>query len=108
MTANQIAYWANVERERSNRANEYLTSKKLDEERRSNIANEKELNRSNVAREGETWRSNVAREGETFRHNIADEALTRRRNQIETGKALTQLGSAVSKSITDALKLALG
>nr|UBJ26029.1 putative ORF1 [Rodent picobirnavirus] len=57
MTANQIAYWANQEKARNNRAVE------------------KETNRSNLAREAETNRANVAKETETHRANVRNEWL---------------------------------
>lgn len=75
MTTNQINYWANVERERSNRANEA-------ENYRSHVANETETNRSNVAKETETHRANVERETETKRHNKYEEG-------VATAKAVT-------------------
>lgn len=86
MTHNQIEYW------------------KLEESKRSNLANEAENKRHNVASEGETYRHNYATEGETGRHNRttelidmskyyetvrsnqANEALTSDRNAIERGK----------------------
>jgi hypothetical protein len=37
MTANQIAYQANIEKARSNRANEVLQSRHIDEEHYKNI-----------------------------------------------------------------------
>lgn len=86
MTQNQIAYWANKERERSNRANE------------------SELARGNRAKEGltaegqtETKRSNLAREGltaeaqdETHRHNYKSEALVGEKQQTDAYNASTQ------------------
>nr|AVD97084.1 hypothetical protein [Picobirnavirus sp.] len=56
MTKNQIDYWGNQEKERSNRANEA------------------ETHRANVERETENHRSAVAKETEDLRHHQADEA----------------------------------
>lgn len=64
MTRNQIEYWANKEKERSNRANESETF------------------RANYAREQETHRSNLANEVETNRHNVATESLQQYANMI--------------------------
>lgn len=68
MTANQLAYHANKEVERSNRAKEFETN-------RSNVAKELETNRSNLAKEVETHRANVVKEKETRRTNKANEDL---------------------------------
>lgn len=57
MTQNQINYW------------------KLQEERRSNLAQEGETKRSNLAKEAETNRSNIAKETETHRSNVANEGV---------------------------------
>lgn len=57
MTQNQINYW------------------KLQEERRSNLAQEGETKRSNLAKEYETNRSNLAKETETHRSNMASEGV---------------------------------
>lgn len=91
MTANQIAYWNlsetnrhNIATEgetgRHNRQQESIDLSKLEETKRSNVANEKETNRSNLAREAETHRSNTVRESidlgqfnENIRHNKASE-----------------------------------
>lgn len=68
MTANQLAYHANKEIERANRAKE-------DETERSNLAKETETRRSNLEKEKETHRSNVEKEKETSRHNKTSEAI---------------------------------
>lgn len=62
MTRNQIEYWA------------------LEENKRSNRANEVERKRNNINVEGETKRSNLARELETNRHNLATERQAVREN----------------------------
>lgn len=69
MTSNQLKYWENEERKRSNRAQEV-------ENHRSNVAKERETYRSNLAKEKETNRSNLAKEVETNRSNLKDELLT--------------------------------
>lgn len=63
MTTTQIAYWT------------------LQEEKRKNLAQEKELNRSNLAREAENYRSNYARESENTRSNVAKERENERSNR---------------------------
>lgn len=74
MTHNQIAYWANVETKRSNRANE------------------KERHRSNLANERETHRANVTREEETERHNRATEGISQQEADTHAGQlSLAQL-----------------
>lgn len=72
MTANQLSYLTLEENKRSNLARERETN-------RSNLANETETNRSNVARETETNRHNLATEGETNRANLVGEQLQRDR-----------------------------
>lgn len=92
MTANQIAYWKLQEEKRSNLADEL-------EAKRSNIARERETHRSNVTQEshqksvlGETARSNRARERETKRHNVVSEFT----NFLGTGQ---KVGSDLVKLI---------
>lgn len=86
MTRNEIAYQQFVEN------------------RRSNMANERETNRSNVAREAETYRSNTAKEFETNRHNLATEDLgyknyeeTKRHNFSMEDLGFAQLGLGYSQ-----------
>lgn len=74
MTANQIAYWKNVEENRSNLANERETF-------RSNLAREVETERSNKAKEFEDWRWHTSQEKENHRANIAREKETARANR---------------------------
>lgn len=74
MTSNQLKYWENRERERSNRANEIETA-------RSNRVKEIETERSNRAKEIETNRSNLVKEKETNRANLVKEAETERSNK---------------------------
>lgn len=83
MTNNQIQYWSLQEQKRSNRANEVETN-------RHNMSTEAETNRHNVATEGldlsklsETTRHNKASEGidagrlsESIRHDKASEQLS--------------------------------
>lgn len=89
MTSNQIAYWKNVETERSNRANEA------------------ETHRANVAKESETFRHNNQTEKETWRHNYVNETNDR----SEEARAwlnefgITPKGSAeLAKDITQSWK----
>lgn len=53
MTSNQLTYWANVERQRSNLANEAETQ-------RSNLAREQETTRHNIEQERIGWQSSLA------------------------------------------------
>lgn len=71
MTANQIAYWT------------------MQEQKRSNLADETERNRANVAKEVETNRSNLANEVERNRSNLANEALTGFANQTARNRQVT-------------------
>lgn len=82
MTANQINYWANQERERSNRANEAETN-------RSNLAREYETHRSNVTKEKETERNNRATLAETNRHNVVAENELNRANIAKETEDIT-------------------
>lgn len=76
MTHNQIEYW------------------KLQEQKRSNLANESETNRSNVARESENYRHNTATEAETYRHNTVGEA------QVWSAQAESKRHNLVTESQT--------
>lgn len=99
MTSNQIAYWKNLETERSDRENERLKSESQAEDRRHNTVTEakdwfgvKENQRHNQATESvergkliETIDHNRATEAleghkqeETNRHNLATEEVDRR------------------------------
>nr|AVD54051.1 ORF1 [Macaque picobirnavirus 15] len=104
MTANQLAYMANKERERNNRAVEFETNRhnvetenlghstlaettrhnyateanqlfSFQEQARHNKATEDETSRHNKAYESETNRANRARESENYRSNRANEAI---------------------------------
>lgn len=81
MTHNQIEYWKLQEQKRSNAANER-------ENARHNVASEVETNRSNLAKEtisagtlAEDMRHNRAGESETYRHNMANENEATRSNK---------------------------
>lgn len=77
MTTNQIAYWANVEAARANKARE-------SENRRSNLTREdldlKDLNR-NIKRDENTHQFNLSSLSETQRSNIANELLKGEQNK---------------------------
>lgn len=118
MTRNQIEYQKHLEQQRSNRAQEALTGRSIDEQVRSNQARESENYRSNLARETENTRSNQARERETFRHDVNTEILTAGLNaetarsnlarELENARAnqareeLTALGYEVNRGIENA------
>lgn len=76
MTDNQLRYQANLETERSNRANERIARSKANAEKKHFERSDSEVARSNLARELENNRHNVSAESENVRHNTATEALT--------------------------------
>lgn len=92
MTRNQIAYWEMMENRRSNLAKERETN-------RSNLANERETNRSNLAREAETMRNNLVVSAETNRANLAREAETNRNNLINESIAKGNLDELMRHNI---------
>lgn len=85
MTANQVAYWRNVEQERTNRVREL-------EENRSNRARERENTLTNYRNWMETNRANIAKE------NLAKEeqALVKRGQNI---KAVTDTIGSVTNMV---------
>lgn len=78
MTANQIAYQANLERERANKAQEQLTA----------------------SAQAETHRSNLVREAETERANRAKEET----EKVKADAASKQAGAAIANSVTGGIK----
>lgn len=97
MTTNQLAYMANMETIRANRARE-------DETHRSNLATEGERYRSNLAMETETRRSNLARETETHRANVVKETETHRSNVATEGETHRANVAKESFNIADAMR----
>lgn len=94
MTSNQIAYWKNVETERSDRENERLKSESQAEDRRHNTVTEakdwfgvKENQRHNQATENQE----MLKFGETKRHNLQTEALSDR--EIDIKKYAADMGA---------------
>lgn len=102
MTANQIAYQANVERERTNRVNELLQSGRNIEEARANRTKELlswrdllEQSRANRVKETELARSNIARETETARTNRKIESI---KQQEADTKSFHEAGSWIDRA----------
>lgn len=93
MTANLINYWRNQEERRSNLAQEA-------EVERSHRAVEQETERSNRAREAETARNNMAVLIETSRHNFEMEDASRR----QATAALISASAASMNAQTQAKK----
>lgn len=88
MTANQIAYWGNVERERSNRVDE-------EERQRSNLAKEgltqqqiDETIRNNLF----SNRLNTNQLAEVARHNQSDEGIRAMGNEITNRLGVGNIG----------------
>lgn len=90
MTANQIAYQANLEAQRANRAREA-------EAIRSNQANE-------AIKQGglrETTRANKAKEAELYRHNLKTEANDKKRADASIVQASGSIWKNVIGSVSD-------
>lgn len=106
MTNNQIKYWENVERQRSNRANEAETNRhNLAMEGLQYYANQETI-RSNKAKEQETTRSNKAREVETNRANVAGELIRTTSNTISANVQRETARHNRSMEVRDLMQLA--
>lgn len=92
MTQNQIAYQTLQETMLANRNREAETERSNRAQEDISIRNLEETHRSNVARELETNRSNLAREFETHRTNLANEAIGAANVSLR-GKELVELGT---------------
>lgn len=94
MTTNQVNYWANVERERSNRAQELETKRHNVNSEKISIFQSQEQKRHNLATE-QLGSQDLS---ERIRHNIATEAEATRSNNLNYQAKIYAADSAAAAS----------